>query len=101
MKYKVGDKVRIRTWKDIQKLDPNKSIEWRADFIEYINRDFKKNYPDRIVEIVEISSNYYLIKGSSKYWAEYMIEGLVNEIEIINLEEKIKSRFEILDIRKD
>jgi len=101
IKYKVGDVVKIKTLKEIEKIEPAKGFV-NPKFIKYMEEEFGKIYPNRIVEIVEIyqkfMASFYKIKGNLYWnWDENMIEGLVSEIE----KEKINSRFEILDIRED
>ena len=75
MKYKIGDKVRI------------KSIDWynqnEINGIVVINGDaFNKemsNYCGQIMTISNIELKYYLLKGTQYAWTDDMIEGKIDE----------------------
>jgi len=91
MRYKVGDKVRIKSLKEIEK---NYS-DLVDDFICYMTFHFEEDFPNRVVEIERISkvgSTDIQIKNSIWTWDEKDIEKLIKP-------EPIYSRFEILDIR--
>ena len=104
MKYKIKDKVKIKTWETLKK-------EFGLDNLEAINKDpyhfgknresyINKQFPDRIFEIQRIEENAYgaicyIMKDEPKWeWDNYMIEYLVKP----EIFEKIESRFEILDL---
>ena len=95
MKYKVGDLVKIRTWKEMEReygIDEHKRIKSKYIFFsekrEKLLNDLSS---DRVVEIYKIDRNYYFIKNFIELWkwTDYMIEELA---------EPINSRFEILDL---
>ena len=75
MKYKVGDKVKI------------KSLDWynenEINGIVVINGDvFNKemsNYCGQIMTISNIELKYYLLKGTSYAWTDDMIEGKIDD----------------------
>ena len=104
MRYKKGDLVRIRTWKDMEKeygLDANGEIFLGSCYFTKTREiEINKISSDRIVEISEVCSDYYFMKnrGYEYGWRDGMIEGLASELEIIDNSDKILSRFEILDI---
>ena len=89
MKYKIGDKVRIKTFGEIGSI--NTTFEY------YMNTHFQRKFPDRVVEIREVHelTNTYCFKKTSWYCPEECIK----EIVISSSENNIISRFEILDIR--
>jgi len=96
MKYKVGDKVRIKTWEEMEKkygLYSGGSIKcgFTKEMEKYINR----NFSNRILEITEVIRGYYKIENTCWSWTEDMIK----EEKVVY--DPIYSRFEILDIRKD
>lgn len=109
MRYKIGDKVVIRTWEDL-KEEYNKSDEEGNIYI--VNQDLyfmdsmedkiNKNFPDRVLTIVTMvdieDKQYYKMYNMKEYiWVNEMIK--CKEFEPITNKEFIKSRFEILDIR--
>jgi len=94
MKYKVGDKVKIKTWEEIKKS--RSTASWATSFIKYME-EFEKCYSNRIVEIAEIYKQFYKIKGNNYWtWKDDMIECLVEKYKEPG---QITSRFDILDIR--
>jgi len=104
MKYKVGDKVKIKTWEEMEEefgLDKYGSINMSSiySFSENKEKYFKEYAPDRIVEInlIDITPYHYGIKESPIwYFNDEMIKELISELEE---RERINSRFDILDIR--
>lgn len=84
MKYKVGDKVKI-------KKDQN-YYEVLEDLVQRANRIFT---------IKEVTQNdhycdYYIFEGVKAYWHDYEIEGLVPEPEKF-FELTTTDRFELMD----
>jgi len=109
MKYKVGDKVEIKTWKEMEKefgLDWHGNIDLDLKigtirFLKTKEEHLNRNFPNRIVEIKEINERTFCYSSKGIYfteWNDYMIKGTVSELE---KNEKINSRFELLDIRED
>jgi len=105
MKYKVGDKIRIKTWEELEEeygLNKNKNINLRIGNIQFVREKEKylnKNFPNRIVEVTKVKERVfcYASKDCSFWeWTDEMIEGLADELKE---RERIKSRFDILDIR--
>jgi len=80
MKYKIGDKVKIRTREDM----------------EEDRLFFNKELANKIVIIKKVCDHYYELEENSWGLPEVMIKCLVKD----NIKsEYITSRFEILDIR--
>ena len=103
MKYKVGDKVKIKTWEEMEKEYGLNNIEGIKEYIcclgtftnemeEFLN----KSNCDRVLTIREIDVWYY-IKGVFFCWSDDMIECLVEEYkeEVVI---PIKNRWELLDL---
>ena len=103
MKYKIGDKVRIRTWEDMEKeygLNEGGNIKAslgnNLSFIDVMEKKLNRKFPDRILTIKEIKYSNYKVEEMAFGWTEDMIECLAKDyVEIV----PIHSRFEILDIR--
>jgi len=87
MKFKVGDKVRVRQWKAIER--ESKNIE-----IELIFPEKKRKYCGQVVTIKGIIYDSYLIEedGGEFVWEDWMFEGYAfeygDEIEVSD-DEKI------------
>ena len=102
MRYKVGDKVKVKTWEQLEDecgLDSVGDIEHNKCSLYFTRgkeKELNELYPDRIVEIVEISNindDYYHLKDLEGWnWSDYLIE------ELVSGPEPIESRFEILDL---
>ncbi len=109
MKYKIGDKVKIRTWKDMQGeygLTKCHSIQCVEDmsFTNGMEGQIKQKFFDRILEVdgekyhfAELGHNtdYYKMKGSNYAWCDEMIECLAEDYKE---PVPITNRFELLDL---
>ena len=85
LKYKVGDKVRIKSldWYNENEINGIVVIDENA-----FNEDMS-NYCGQIMTISDIELDYYLLKGTPYAWTDDMIEGLVaEENDILNEEYK-------------
>ena len=102
MKYKVKDKVKIKTWKEMEKEYGVSSYAGSIKcnyfyFVKDMEKALEKLNCNRILTIDSVYAYFYGIKEMSSWnWSEDMIKCLVkNDIE----SEPITSRFDILDIR--
>jgi len=76
MKYKVGDKVKIKTWKEMEKefgLNYYKDVKCDGRcFMKYMEEAIKDMDANRIVIIEGIKDDYigddYIMKGFRKYY---------------------------------
>lgn len=110
MKYEHGDKVKIRTWEQMEKeffVDLDGDINMEGEFY-FLRQEEKLNQecPDRIVTIKKMSDTdrYYHIEEikwswtdemKEWLWTDEMIEGLAEEPEPLI---PINNRFEIMDL---
>jgi len=100
MKYKVGDKVKIKTWDRMEKeygIRENGNINCKKSFLPNMEEELNKLNTNRILTIKEINNNHYYMKEIGYYWSDDMIECLAEDYKIEILE-PINSRWEILDL---
>ena len=99
MRYKINNKVRIKTWKEMKEeygLDFNRDIKCEYGFLKDMEERLNKLNTNRVLTIKEIKNNYYYMKEMGNWWSNEMIECLAKDYKN---PEQINSRFEILDIR--
>ena len=75
MKFKVGDKVRVRQWKAMEReygLNEDGNINHGCIFLQNM-----KKYCGQVVTIKKIYYNYYLIEEDDGefFWEDWMFEG--------------------------
>ena len=105
MNYKVGDRVKIKTWKEMKKeFGLSKStnsilVPDETPFIKGMEKRLNRLNINRILTIGEIKIRFghehYHMKEIRYWWTKDMIKCL---IERYKEPEPIRSRFEILDI---
>lgn len=81
MKYKVGDRVKIKSldWYNKNKGNANRTDSvWCKDgkvwFIYHMSQ-----YCGKIMTIINVWENFYTLEGSGNRWTDEMIEGLAEE----------------------
>ena len=103
MKYKAGDRVKIKTWEQLEKEYPERGVNSLGSFIQtgrefYFSFNYLFNKTDREVTI---SRTYLSTKGVCEYGLdEHSI--LIHECWIESLVETPKplKRWQILDLRE-
>ncbi len=96
MKYKVGDKVKIKTWEKMGKEynSSHEGVILMGYFSFYIGMEdwINEKFPDRILTIEKVHKySYFILCDKHRHnWTEEMIkEGVF---------EPIANRFEIIDL---
>jgi len=106
MKYKVDDKVRIKTWKRMEKEfgilydDDGRYIDCNLHFPNMMEDFVNKHYPDRVVTIKQATETYgyYLMEGDNyHHWTDDMIDGLCDPPNAKELIQSERLRFLDLD----
>ncbi len=107
MNYKPGDKVKIKTWEEMEKeyslypstgllginAFPSESVTGPI-FNQLMEEEINKRFPDRILTIKRINSQHsYSMKENYDFWTDEMIECSAEEVFI-----PIKTRWELLDL---
>jgi len=98
MRYKVGDKVKIKTWKEMQKKYGLNGDVIECGFVIGMEKQLNEKFPDRILEIETVNKCNYSMKNFKYYvWNDKMIKCLAKGYKE---PEQITSRFDILDFRE-
>lgn len=105
MKYKIGDKVIIKTWEKLKgengltscgSVTTPSSFPKGASFTTGMERDINQKAPDRILTITGINFCYYRMEKMTVWdWNDYMIEELAKDHYIIL--DSISDRFDLMD----
>lgn len=81
MKYKVGDKVKIKTWEQMESefgLDSDGDIPCQHNFTNLM-----KYFCGTVQEIIDMDTcSYTMLSGGDFAYSDDMIEGLAEELEV-------------------
>ena len=98
MKYKAGDKVKIKTWEEMEKefgLGMDGNINCEATFVYSMEKFLDEYSRDRIMTIKNEDCFWYCMEEEDHYWSDDMIKCLALKPE---QSDNIEDRFEILDL---
>ncbi len=104
MKYKVGDRVKIKTWEEMEKEHGGIRYHVICCQIAYrseMERELVNLNCNRILtirKIAEVIADYYCMEGLGYYWSDDMIECLASDY-AEKVSKPILNRYEILDLR--
>ena len=106
MKYKIGDKVIIKTWDEMEKEFGingdfrRKIIQCKFSYILEMEENLLKVSKERILTIDRINQNSdsYIMRGMRYNFSDDMISGLYREKVNYTLYNNIIDRFELMDI---
>ncbi len=104
MNYIIGDKVQIKTWKEMEKefgLGMGGSINCCAKFTSEMEKTLESLNSNRIVTIMKIISHsgLYRVEGIKDLWWEWSNDMIkCKEYMINDSKDIIENRFEILDL---
>ena len=115
MKYKVGDKVIIKTQEEFKKEFGHASYSFSFNnggigsgfgsdnnniyrFTKHMEDKIEALFPNRVVTIKTVGENSCIMEGfgNDLVWEEWMIKG--RQIECYSVEDSVTSRFEMLDL---
>jgi hypothetical protein len=83
MRYKIGDRIKIRTWENMMKeygsFPDGKEIMLDSPlyFASEVEEEINKNFPDRILTVLSAVSGFYTMEKTIHAFTDEMIEGLV------------------------
>jgi len=101
MKYKIGDKVKIKTWKEIEEEygcenrdSENIYCKCACVFLKKMETNIEELNCNRILTIKNNCGNFYEMREINWAWSDDMIKCLVKD-----KSDPVLTRFDILDIR--
>lgn len=89
MKYKVGDKVRVRSWEDMKKeygVDRHGNISVRKD-VSFVTS--MKSLCGKELVIRSVLEDSYMVKGENWYWVDEMFEPIGHTIVIYTKDNQV------------
>ncbi len=103
-KYKVGDRVRIKTWYQMESEFEvkNNCVMCKCHYISSMEQNLREKTSDRILVIKEACNSvdgdyYYMYDTISWKWSDDMIECLEEDYRKTFIPIQIQSRFELMD----
>jgi len=101
MKYKVGDRVKIRTWDSMEKefgLRAGSWIECHLGFTLRMEQEVEEKHSNRVLTIEMLNTDYYRCCGMAWQWHDDMIEDTEEECRKASLvHNETTDRFSLMD----
>ena len=101
MKYKKGDKVRIKGFDWYYK---NSYSMGNVECGDFYFTTLQTNYCGKTLEILSVCDDYYLMKEVGHHWTDEMIEGIADvepQKKMVSLDEVCNMLYAMLDTHQD
>ena len=101
MKYKIGDRVRIKGF-DWYYKNSDSMGNVKCGVFDFTT--LQTNYCGKTLEILSVCDDYYLMKEVGHHWTDEMIEGIADvdsQEKLVSLDEVCNMLYAMLDTHQD